>query len=81
MSTLNDIHREIDELSERRTELWHRLSIGLEPSVRDEIHALDEQLGRLWDRHRQLKAQLRWGDRERIIARARAEERLERHAA
>ena len=35
----------------------------------------------LWEEQRQLRAELRWGDRKRIIARARAEERLERHAA
>jgi hypothetical protein len=81
MRTLEAIHREIDELSERRTELWHRLSDGLDSSAKDEIHALDAELEDLWAEHRQLKAQLRWGDRERIIARARAEERLERHAA
>jgi hypothetical protein len=81
MRNLQTIHREIDELSERRTDLWHRLSAGLDSSVRDEIHALDEQLERLWAEYRGLKARLRWGDREEIIARARAEERLERHAA
>ena len=81
MRSLEDIHREIDELSERRTALWNRLSSGLDSSVKDELHELDEQLERLWAEYRQQKAQLRWGDRERIIARARAEERLERHAA
>jgi hypothetical protein len=81
MRTPEQIHREIDELSERRTELWHRLSDGLDSSVKDGIHALDAELDDLWAEYRQLKAQLRWGDRDRIIARARAEERLERHAA
>ena len=81
MRSLEEIHREIDELSERRTELWNRLSDGLDSSVKDELHELDEQLEGLWAEYRQQKAQLRWGDRERIIARARAEERLERHAA
>jgi len=81
MRTPEEIHREIDELSERRTELWHRLSEGLDSSVKDEIHALDAELDGLWAEYRQLKAQLRWGERDRIIARARAEERLERHAA
>ena len=78
---LNEIHREIDELSEQRVELWQRLSEGLDPSVRDEIHRLDERLEELWNAHRRLRAEARWGNRERIIQRARAEERLERHAA
>jgi hypothetical protein len=81
MRTLQEIHREIDELSELRVEQWHRLSEGHDDTVRAEIKELDERLEALWDEHRQLRATLRWGERDRIIARARAEERLERHAA
>ena len=81
MSNLDAIHAEIEELSEQRTELYQRLSEGLDTSVRDEIHKLDDQLENLWNEHRRLRAELRWGDREHIIQRARAEERLERHAA
>jgi hypothetical protein len=81
MRTLEDIQREIDELSERRVELWHELSAGHDASRQAEVHRLEERLEELWQEQRQLRAQLRWGDRKRIIARARAEERLERHAA
>jgi len=81
MRNLEQIHREIDELSERRVELWHTLSEGHDADVREEVRKLDERLDALWDEHRQLRATLRWGERDRIIARARAEERLERHAA
>jgi hypothetical protein len=81
MSNLERIHAEIEELSELRTELYQRLSEGLDTSIRDEIHKLDAQLEDLWNEHRRLSAELRWGDREHIIQRARAEERLERHAA
>jgi hypothetical protein len=81
MRTFEEIHREIDELSERRTDLWHRLSEAHDSSVKDEIHAVDARLGELWDEQRAVRAERRWGDRQRIIARARAEERLERHAA
>jgi len=81
MRNLDVIHREIDELSEQRVELWHRLSEGLDASARDELHRIDAQLDELWNEHRRLRAELRWGDREHIIQRARAEERLERHAA
>jgi hypothetical protein len=35
----------------------------------------------LWAEHRQTRAALRFGDRDHIVARARAEERLERTAA
>jgi hypothetical protein len=80
MSTLNEIHEEIERLSEERTELWHRLSAEYDPEIRNEIHALDAKLDRLWDEHRSLRARLRFGDREAIVARARVEERLERAA-
>ena len=79
--TLESIHREIEELSERRVDLWHELSEGHDAALQAEVKRVEEQLEALWDEHRQLRAQLRWGDRQKIIARARAEERLERHAA
>ena len=81
MRTLEIIHRESDELSERRVELWHELSEGHDAGLKAEVHGLEERLEELWQEQRQLRAQLRWGDRQKIIARARAEERLERHAA
>ena len=80
MSTLTEIHEEIERLSEQRTELWHRLSDQYDPELRAEIRALDTRLDRLWDEHRLLRARLRFGDRESIVARARVEERLERAA-
>jgi hypothetical protein len=81
MTMLESIHREIDELSERRVDLWHKLSEGHDAALKAEVHAVEERLEELWQEQRQLRAQLRWGDRQKIIARARAEERLERHAA
>jgi predicted nucleic acid-binding Zn-ribbon protein len=80
MNTLAEIHAEIERLSEERAELWHRLSAEFDPQLRDEIHRLDTELDRLWDDHRSLRARLRFGDRDSIVARARVEERLERAA-
>jgi hypothetical protein len=80
MRTLEEIHAEIEVLSEERTELWHRLSDQHDPEVRAEIHAIDTKLDHLWDEHRAFRARLRFGDREKIVARARVEERLERAA-
>ena len=80
MRTLDEIHAEIESLSEERTALWHKLSDQHDPDVRAEIHAIDAQLDRLWDEHRAVRARLRFGDREKIVARARVEERLERAA-
>ena len=78
--TLTEIHKEIEEISERRTGLWHVLSHGHNPTAAAELKSLSEQLDHLWDEERTLKAALRFGDRDHIVARARVEERLERAA-
>jgi len=78
--TLTDIHQKIEETSERRTELWHILSEGHDPDAAAELKNLSATLDRLWDEERALKAALRFGDRDHIVARARVEERLERAA-
>jgi hypothetical protein len=80
MRTLAAIHSEIETLSEERSELWHRLSAEYDPAIREDIRRLDDQLNSLWDEHRALRARVRFGDREQIVARARVEERLERAA-
>jgi hypothetical protein len=78
--TLTHIHKEIEETSERRAELWHILSEGHNPAAAAELKSLSERLDNLWDEERTLKAALRFGDRDHIVARARVEERLERAA-
>jgi ABC-type phosphate transport system auxiliary subunit len=78
--TLNQIHTEIERVSQRRTELWNELSHGHDAEVVAEIKRIDSRLAKLWDDHRTLKAALRFGDRDHIVARARVEERLERAA-
>ena len=78
--TPNEIHDEIERISEARQELWHTLSDGLDPAVKEEIRELDVRLNELWQTLRLEKARLRFGEREDIVRRARAEERLERAA-
>jgi hypothetical protein len=78
--TPDQIHDAIEELSEERQQLWHRLSDGLDPAVQSEIKDLDARLEELWQALRMEKARLRFGEREEIVRRARAEERLERAA-
>lgn len=80
MRTLDEIHAEIEQLSEDRSELWHRLSAGRDSETAAEIKRLDAVLEGLWDEYRGTRATMRFGDRSRIVARARAEERLERAA-
>jgi LytS/YehU family sensor histidine kinase len=78
--TTNQIHTEIEQLSEERQELWQQLSEGLDTSVQGQIKDLDARLEELWQALRIEKARLRFGEREEIVRRARAEERLERAA-
>ena len=66
--------------SRRSARLWQRLSDGLDPAVKDEIKDIDARLQELWQSLRMEKARLRFGEREEIVRRARAEERLERAA-
>ena len=80
MRKLQEIHSEIDRESERRIELWHELSETHDPSLSTELKNVESRLDRLWDEHRAARAEIRWGERERIVARARQEERLERAA-
>lgn len=78
--TPNQIHDEIERVSEERQQLWHQLSGGLDPALKEEIKELDARLQELWQALRLEKARLRFGEREDIVRRARAEERLERAA-
>jgi hypothetical protein len=80
MSTIEGIHAEIDELSERRAELWHLLSEGRDPVAAEELKQLEARLDELWNAHRAERARLRFGERDEIVRRARAEDRLDRAA-
>ena len=80
MDTISRFHTEIEELSERRVALWNSLSEGRDPAVVDEIKALDARLEELWAMIRAERARIRFGERDEIVRRARAEERLERAA-
>ena len=80
MNTIPSIHDEIDALSEKRVALWNSLSEGRDPAVAEEIKALDARLEELWAQIRAERARIRFGEREEIVRRARAEERLERAA-
>jgi hypothetical protein len=80
MRTLDDIRTEIEQLTEERAELLHKLSEGHDVLLAIEHKELEERIADLWDEHRTARAELRWGDRDVIIKRARAEERLDRAA-
>jgi len=80
MRTLPDIHAEIDRASARRGDLWLALGEGHDTVLAAELKTLNEHLSTLWAEHRSTRARMRFGDRARIVSRARAEERLERAA-
>jgi hypothetical protein len=80
MRTFDEIHREIDRLSEQRTRLYQQLSAEYDAGIVADIRRIDTALDHLWDEHRALRARVRFGDRNAIVARARVEERLERAA-
>ena len=80
MTVIETIHSEIDELSRRRADLWHELSVRRDPDVAQELKELEARLDNLWHQHRAERARIRFGERDEIVKRARAEERLERAA-
>jgi hypothetical protein len=80
MRELKDIRLEIEQATQRRAELWHALSEGHDGDLAAELEQLNENLETLWDEHRETRARLRFGERDEIIRRARAEERLNRAA-
>ncbi|CAB4701953.1 MAG: hypothetical protein F2663_07020 [Actinobacteria bacterium] len=80
MRTLNDIKIEIDALSQKRAEVFQKLSQGHNASLAAEHQRLEEEIAELWDEQRQARANIRFGDRDLIIQRARHEERLSRAA-
>jgi hypothetical protein len=80
MRNLQEIKKEIDSLSIRRADVLHQLSEGHDPELAAEHKLLDEQIARLWDEQRSVRATIRFGDRDLIIQRARHEERLSRAA-
>lgn len=81
MRTLDDIKQELQELSEQRTRLWKELSFGADEARSEAIAELNARIDDLWEEARVVKSRVRFGDPTAIIARARAEERLEREYA
>jgi hypothetical protein len=80
MRTLDEIRQDIDSLSDRRAEVLHELSEGHDAGLAAEHQRLDDRLSELWEEQRQVRARIRFGDRDVIIQRARHEERLSRAA-
>jgi hypothetical protein len=75
---MHDIRADLERASERRAELWHELSGGLDAAKSEEAAELSKEIDELWAEARALRAYGRFGPSDAIRARARAEERLER---
>jgi hypothetical protein len=80
MRSLAEIRSEIEALTEQRREVFHALSQGHNDELAAKHGELERQIQELWDEHREARAHIRFGDRDEIIKRARAEERLDRAA-
>jgi hypothetical protein len=72
-----EIRQELDALMERRAALWKRLAAGHDAAVSAEIAQLTGRIEANWLELRRSSAHRRHGDPREIIARARAEARLD----
>jgi hypothetical protein len=80
MRTLDDIRREIEQSVERRAELYDALAESHDAARADEAAQLTARIAELWDEARLARVRDRFGAPDLIIARARAEERLDRES-
>ena len=78
--SINDIHAEIEALTEERAAVLRALSYGHDSALVAQHQRLEDEIARLWDEQRIAQARARFGERDEIIRRARTEERLERAA-
>ena len=80
MRTLEEIRQEIDNLSARRADVLHDLAAGHDEKLRAEHERLEDEIAALWEEQRVTRANIRFGNRDEIIQRARHDERLSRAA-
>lgn len=78
--TLDQIRHDLDSATERRADLWERLSEGFDADASSEAAALTRRIEDLWAEARIARAHDRYGPSKEIITRARAEDRLDREA-
>lgn len=75
MRPTDEIRNELQELSERRSRAWELARQGAPRP--DEIRALTRRIDELWAELRRAESGARYGSRELIMARAKAEQLLE----
>ena len=80
MRTPEDIRAELDRITEERAELWGDLSENHDADKSARAAELSELIEVLWTELRQAQAHARFGPADEIIAKARAEDRLDRES-
>jgi hypothetical protein len=77
---LAEIRRDLEIATERRTALWEELAEAFDTGKSAEAAALSRRIEELWTEARAARARARYGPSDKIITRARAEDRLDREA-
>jgi len=72
-----EIRHELARSTEERGRLWKELSKSHDHTVAARIQKLNETIDALWLELRRSRTELRYGPQEEIIARARAEARID----
>ncbi len=73
MRTIQEIRAEIEQASERRSELWEQLARGgPDAEASAEVARLSKNIEDLWAEERVMRARQRFGPSEEILTRARA---------
>jgi hypothetical protein len=80
MRPLEEIRTDIERATESRADLWEQLSDGADPAKSAEVQRLTHLIDELWAEERATRARVRFGPSENILARARAEDRLDRES-
>jgi hypothetical protein len=77
MRTPAEIRTELARLADERTLLWKELSLGHDRKTAAQVKRLNQNMDQLWLELRQARNEVRFGRQEEIIARARAEARID----
>jgi hypothetical protein len=80
MRTPENIRAELDRITEERAELWGDLAEHHDAVKSAKAAELSELIEDLWTELRQAQAHARFGPADEIIAKARAEDRLDRES-
>jgi hypothetical protein len=80
MRTSAHIRSELDRVTEERAELWGELSEAHDAAKSARAAELSERIEDLWTELRRAQVAERFGPADEIIAKARAEDRLDRES-